>query len=67
MKYCCNKFQENYEYGKIQDDFDDDAETLNGKYATMCCCGPKSAGGILIVREIEYCPFCGSKLNNINQ
>ena len=63
-EYCCEKFKENYEYDKIEKDIEPDTEQYNGKYATTCCCGSTTGGGIRIVREMEFCPFCGSKLKN---
>lgn len=60
-EYCCEKFQEYYEEERIEIDEDDNYEP-NGKYSVSCCCGSTKHGGIRVLREMEYCPFCGEKL-----
>lgn len=61
--YCCDRFKEEYEKGHIEEDTDDDTDRPTGKYGTTCCCGP---GGILICRDIEFCCWCGARINYDN-
>lgn len=75
MKYCCDKFaekaseiqamvgggsmyqQEAKPDAQFEPDEDGKTWNING------CCG----GGCFVVTEMIYCPYCGSKLDEINK
>lgn len=69
MDYCCDKFKENAEVAKPMvgvigvnpqevNPTSQFERQDNGKWAINGCCG----GGCYVVDEINFCPFCGTKL-----
>ena len=55
MKYCCERFKEQVEEKQIEFYEKDRTWSVNG------CCG----GGCYVLSNIEFCPFCGKKLKEL--
>jgi hypothetical protein len=60
-EYCCEEFSELAN----KDEYEDGAfvRMSKGQWSINGCCG----GGCFVVKDIRFCPFCGSDLWKIDQ